>query len=90
MIIRFLTWVGFVSRRRDGTIAWPFHVPPRHQFSTYRGRRMAGWRAVGRMTNWRPYVFRNLPGVVKWKPGRLLPRRWGFGWAGFEFGDRGH
>jgi hypothetical protein len=36
------------------------------------------------------YVFRNLPGVIKWQKGRLLPRRWGFGIAGLiEFGDRG-
>lgn len=36
------------------------------------------------------WMFRNRPGVIKWMPGRLLPRRWGIGWAGFEIGDRGH
>jgi hypothetical protein len=34
-------------------------------------------------------VFRNRPGVIKWIPGKLLPRRWGFRLLGFEFGDRG-
>ena len=34
-------------------------------------------------------LFRNKPGVIKWIPGRLLPRRWGFYILGFEFGDRG-
>lgn len=34
-------------------------------------------------------VFRNLPGVVKWLPGRTLPRRWGFRFWGVEFGERG-
>lgn len=36
------------------------------------------------------YIFRNLPNVTKWLPGRILPRRWGFGLFGLiEFGDRG-
>lgn len=35
------------------------------------------------------YCFKNLPGVIKWERGRLLPRRWGFGVCGIEFGDRG-
>ncbi len=33
--------------------------------------------------------FRNRPAVIKWIPGRLLPRRWGFYVLGFEFGERG-
>lgn len=88
VIIRFLLWVGFVRRRDNGSIRWPFHVPPAHMFRTENGRIAAGWRATGRMTKWKPYVFRNKY-VNPRIPGRLLPRRWGFGWAGFEFGDRG-
>lgn len=34
-------------------------------------------------------VFRNLPEVVKWIPGKLLPRRWGIRIWGLEIGDRG-
>lgn len=34
-------------------------------------------------------IFRNKPGVIKWIPGKLLPRRWGFYVLGFEFGERG-
>lgn len=42
------------------------------------------------MTNRPFYIFRNLPHVIKWIPGRLLPRRWGFGIYGLiEFGERG-
>lgn len=77
-MIRLLLWTGLVARNRDGRIVWPFHVAPwfviRHHF----------------LYGQRFYIFRNLPGVIKWVPGRLLPRRWGFGICGFEFGDRGH
>lgn len=82
--IRFLLWVGFVrivdSFPAPGTkprIRWPFSTSPWHVVRYY--------LAVGP----RVYVFRNLPGVIKWEPGRLLPHRWGFGICGFEFGDRG-
>ena len=83
-MIKFLLWVGLVAKRHDGTIAWPFHSPPAWAFSSGRG-----FKHYCRLTGGF-YVFRNLPGVVKWVPGRLLPRRWGFGVCGFEFGDRGH
>lgn len=92
--IRFLLWVGFVKfGRKDHraqmnaqgnlehmfaeTIIWPFHRPPTHVFKYC-------WKRGPRF-----YVFRNLPGVIKWLPGRLLPMRWGVGFCGFEFGDRG-
>lgn len=96
--IRFLLWIGLVKIGRkstqcslaaDGsltylypeTIIWPFHAPPWWQIKLLlRGRAVMGWK---------PYVFRNLPGVIKKLPGRLLPMRWGIGWVGFEFGDRG-
>lgn len=77
-MIRFLLWVGLVSRHHTGRISWPFHCPPRHVFMHHLKH------------DRRPYRFRNLPGVIKWLPGRLLPHRWGGGWLGFEFGDRGH
>lgn len=81
-MIKFLLWVGLVAKRPDESIAWPFHAPPAHVF----------WLHLkhGGSVFPRFYVFRNLPGVIKWVPGRLLPRRWGFGICGFEFGDRGH
>lgn len=91
--IRFLLWVGFVKIGRKNNkvtvhehgyqwvhpekILWPFRAPPRHVF---RFQLKYGPRF---------YVFRNLPGVIKWAPGRLLPLRWGFGVCGFELGDRG-
>lgn len=34
-------------------------------------------------------LFRNKPGVIKWRKGKLLPRRWGFYVLGLEVGDRG-
>lgn len=83
-MIRLLLWIGLVSRNVDGRIVWPFHVPPlwvwkQGPVGLWRHARVMGWC----------YRFRNLPGVIKWLPGRLLPRRWGFGIGGFEFGDRG-
>lgn len=77
-MIKLLLMIGFVDNRRDGSIAWPFHAPPKHVFV-----RML-------KCDRKPYLFRNLPGVRKYTPGRMLPRRWGVGWLGFEFGDRGH
>lgn len=71
--------IGVIRMSRDETIVWPFHWPSWEMFWFYmRG----GWGK-------RFYVFRNLPGVIKRVPGRLLPRRWGFGFCGIEFGDRG-
>lgn len=82
-MIKFLLWVGFIRRREDGTIHWPFHAPPRWVFKSW-----GSFKCYARCTGY-VYRFRNLPGVIKWVPGRLLPRRWGFGICGFEFGDRG-
>ena len=71
-----LLYIGLV-RRRDGTIRWPFHISPRWT-----------WKALLKV---QPLVgvFRNRPGVIKWVPGRLLPRRWGFYIWFVEIGDRG-
>lgn len=93
ILIRFLLWIGFVKFGRKNftmtidqylagfnhpeVIIWPFSIPPWHVFKYC--------IKVGP----RFYVFRNLPGVIKWLPGRLLPNRWGFGICCFEFGDRG-
>ncbi|MNK49877.1 hypothetical protein D3C87_687430 [compost metagenome] len=100
MIIKFLLWLGFVKHGRKSTlcrinpetgtleyvypvtIIWPFHAPPAHMFWTH--LRLGAKHGFDRI-----YVFRNLPGVIKWAPGRVLPRRWGIGFCGFEFGDRG-
>jgi len=82
--IKALLLIGFVARNRNGGIDWPFYITPKHN-RNWRHLR-ANWRIGNRF-----YVFRNLPGVIKWDDNRLLPRRWGFGILGFiEFGDRGH
>ena len=87
MVIRLLLWIGFVARRHDGTIRWPFSAPPRWVLrECWKQRRLL---PIVAYAGWKPYRFRNVSGVIKWLPGRLLPRRWGFGWLGFEFGDRG-
>lgn len=90
--IRFLLWVGFVSldvRENEQrlpkkvVVVWPFHFSGWEHF----------WfllRHSDGKTFKRFYVFRNLPHVIKWRNGRLLPRRLGFGFCGIEFGDRGH
>jgi len=80
-VVRFLVWIGFV-RFRDGVVRWPFDVDPWWMWKAN------FWPAVGKRE---PIfgVFRNLPHVIKWEKGRLLPRRWGIRFLGFEFGDRG-
>lgn len=81
--IRLLVWIGIVRIREDDTIRWPVHIAPKHCWSW--GHTRAMW-----IMHQRLYTFSNLPGVIKWVPGRLLPRRWGFGILGLiEFGDRG-
>ena len=76
-MIRLLLRIGLVNRRADGTIRWPFHVSPWWIWKVHflKGPRFG--------------IFRNVPGVIKWLPGRMLPRRWGFFIIGFEVGDRG-
>ncbi len=86
-MIRFLLWIGFIARSHDGEIHWPFHVAPGWIWKAFM-RHPINMTKVGGGAF---YVFRNIPGVIKWVPGRLLPRRWGFGFFGLiEFGDRGH
>lgn len=93
--LRFLLWVGFCQvnnpwkycletgewQDQPPVIRWPFHWGPKHIWYYHwcqmkRGKEIAG-------------VFRNSPGVITWMPGVLLPRRWGFYFMGFEFGQRG-
>lgn len=93
-MIKFLLWLGFVKWGRKSTVCdiaadgqivyrypvqiiWPFHMSP--------------WWIIRHHVRFGPrvYVFRNVPGIIKWEPGRVLPRRWGIGVCGFEFGDRG-
>ena len=83
-VMRFLLWVG-LTNYVDRKYTVPLHVAPKHVWTDW-----PSFRATVR-TNKLFYVFRNLPHVVKWKEGRLLPRRWGFGILGLiEIGDRGH
>lgn len=92
-LIRLLVYIGLTRKQRNGKWFVPFSVPPAHMFKTYNGRRFSGWRSWGAMTKWKPYVFRNKGCNPHWHNDqgtkRLLPFRWGIGWAGFEFGDRG-
>jgi hypothetical protein len=81
-IITLLLRIGLIRLRADGSIRWPIHVKPTHWwlFLLVHGGHHP-FRRFG--------VFRNQPGFVKWLPGRLLPRRWGFYVLGLEIGDRG-
>lgn len=84
-MIRFLLWLGIVRRRDNGTIRWPIHVAPKWIWSSFIRHPINMTKVCGPV-----YFFRNLPGVIKWEKGRVLPRRWGVGFFGLiEFGDRG-
>jgi hypothetical protein len=77
LVIRALRRIGLVRVLADGSVRWPIHIAPKHMWSHY--AKHQPWFGV----------FRNLPGVVKWEKGRLLPRRWGFRFIIIEIGDRG-
>ena len=83
LLLRLLCRIGLI-RRDEGTrkVIWPIRVDPFHMWHFWVFH--AGCKTFPRIG-----VFRNLPGVVKWIPGRLLPRRWGFRVLGLEVGDRG-
>lgn len=74
-----LVRIGFIAPDQEGRLRWPFRADWRGMTLRHR----IAWYG------WKPYRFRNLPHVRKRIEGRLLPRRWGGGWLGFEFGDRG-
>lgn len=80
-LLKLLLWIGLVTRRYDGSIRYPLSIAPLDDWKhPIRQAGFWGWF----------YIFRNLPGVIKWRKGRLLPVRWGFGLMGLiEFGDRG-
>lgn len=60
------------------------YIAPKHIWLDWRS-----FKATVRL-NRKVYIFRNLPHVIKWIPGRIMPRRWGIGFCGLiEFGDRG-
>lgn len=87
-MIRLLLRIGLVRRRDDGSIRWPLHLCPRTTWLV-QWRTMVIHRSLTK-GSFPPFgVFRNLPGIIKWQPGRWLPRRWGFHFFGLEIGDRG-
>lgn len=80
---KLLLRVGLIRTKADGSIRWPFYVAPRWMWRAHL------FPAVGKR-HVPVALFRNLPGVIKWEKGRLLPRRWGISIFGcVEFGDRG-
>lgn len=85
MVVPFLLRLGFCRRRDDGTIRWPFAIGPWWHFKCQVRCLLRGQMCVATPIG----LFRNLPGVIKWIPGSLLPRRWGFCFFTFEFGQRG-
>lgn len=88
--IKTLLRIGLVAKRHDGTIRWPIYFAPSWVWRKGPREILSYARAHTTVGGTGFYVFRNPPGVVKWLPGRMLPRRWGFGFAGLiEFGDRG-
>lgn len=85
MIVKTLLRIGLIRIRDNGKIRWPVYVAPKHHWISFAKHPIGMTKYSGVF-----YVFRNVPGVIKWKPGRMLPRRWGFGFFGLlEFGDRG-
>lgn len=84
-MLDILLRIGLVTRRYDGTIRWPFHIGPWWMWKMLFRHPIRLWRMTEGI-----YLFRNVPGVIKWREGRLLPVRWGVGILGLiEFGDRG-
>lgn len=74
---KLFIWIGLIRVKEDGSIRWPLSFPRWNTMRYY-------WK-----THPWPYVFTCPKGTIKWVKGRLLPRRWGVGWLGVEFGDRG-
>lgn len=87
MVMRLLLRIGIVKRVK-GRVVWPLSIDPWGLWVVM-WREMIGTRSLTRGSFAPIGVFRNLPGVIKWIPGRLLPRRWGFHFFGLEIGDRG-
>lgn len=94
MILKLLVWIGLTRKKRNGKWFVPFHTPPKWMLP----RNLTALKSyIGWHHNGLPYFFRNKScnprfHTEDWNPRRykrLLPFRWGFGWLGFEFGDRG-
>lgn len=95
--------IGLVRRYYGSDkIRWPISIEPWwiwkvHFRCLLRGEWFCGRDKTGKPRKGFPWgfsisafgMFRNLPGVIKWEKGRLLPRRWGFHIFGLEIGDRG-
>lgn len=83
---KLLLKAGFVRRREDGTLRWPFRNTP----WWIRKIMLKNFVRLRWFDNVCPcfYLFRNDPRFIR-DVGTWLPRRWGFGVLGFEFGQRG-
>lgn len=78
--------IGLIRLSNDGSVQWPVSVRPWWIWKV----QIKGFLTRDRSNVNSPFgVFRNLPHVIKWQHGRLLPRRWGFHIFGLEIGDRG-
>ena len=85
-IIKAALRIGLTNKLPSGGYSNPFFIAPWWMWRMALRRPIAVAKLTGGI-----YVFRTLPGYVKWRQGRLLPWRWGFGIMGLiEFGDRGH
>jgi hypothetical protein len=102
MVKNALLRIGLIRLKIDGSIRWPVRVDGWMWWRLYlrlffRGEWFCSRDGKGNFRTGFPFgcpyaafgVFRNLPGVTKWEPGRLLPRRWGVQIFGLEIGDRG-
>lgn len=84
-VLMLLVYVGLTRRKRDGSWFVPIHVPPKWVFRSWRD-----FKGHCLFWGWAPYAFTNRRcNAWSHKHPRLLPFRWGIGWLGFEFGDRG-
>lgn len=97
--IRVLLRIGLVRRVYDSEkIRWPISIDPWFLWTLHASCLFRGEWFCSRTRKGFPWcspgfcafgAFRNLPHVIKWEKGRLLPRRWGFRILGLEIGDRG-
>lgn len=83
--------IGLITRNHDGTIRYPFRIGPWWMWKWFLTKPVSYIKwchspAHGGCIA----LFRNLPGVIKWRKGRLLPVRWGISILSLiEIGDRG-
>lgn len=105
IVVYVLLRIGLVRYYYDSErVRWPISIDPPHLWALhirclFRGQWFCSRTDDGSLRKGFPWsgpggfcafgVFRNLPWVIKWEKGRLLPRRWGFHILGLEIGDRG-